>query len=106
MVAAGTAVLILLAAMASGWLLRLLLLKGLRTRHPGEFDALGNPSIRALSSFLPRYGEMQVQFWKYLWEGKVFLLKDAPLSALAWGALISDAALVAGVALLFLSAGK
>ncbi|MBL0142949.1 MAG: hypothetical protein IPP91_12820 [Betaproteobacteria bacterium] len=106
MAVTGVAVLILLAAMASGWMLRALLLRTLRTRHPREFEALGNPSARHLSSMLPRHNEMHVQFWKYLWEGKVFLLKDDLATGLAWAALTSDVTLVASVVLLFWSAWK
>lgn len=102
----GIAAAIILASMACGWLLRVLLLRRLRTKHPREFAELGHPSSRQLGSLLPRYGEMQVQFWRYLWSGKVYLMKDNVASGLASAALISDVALGAGVVLLLWAAGK
>ena len=102
----GVAVAIILASMASGWLLRVLVLRTLRIRHPAEFAALGHPSSRQLSSLLPRYREMQIQFWRYLWGGKIFALKDKLVSGLASAALISDVALGVGVVLLLWAAGK
>ena len=101
----GVAVAIILASMASGWLLRVSLIKMLRKSYPDEYARLGNPSSRRLGSLLPQYREMQIRFWKYLWDGEVFLLKDRLLSGLAAAALISDVALVAGVLLLFWSVG-
>lgn len=102
----GIAVAIILTSMASGWLLRTLILRTLRSKHPLEFAELGHPSSRRLASLLPRYGEMQIQFWRYLWGGKIFLMKDQLMSGLASAALISDVALAAGVVLLLWSAGK
>jgi hypothetical protein len=99
-VATGISIFILMGAMAAGWLSRRLLLDVLRTRHPREFESLGNPSHKQLSSLSPRNREVQVSFWRYLWEGKAFLLKDGLVSGLAWVALISDAVLVAGAVLL------
>jgi hypothetical protein len=102
----GVAVLIILVAMAGGWAARQLLLRRMRARHQREFDALGSPSSRELSSMLPKHNELQVRFWKYLWGGKFLVLDDRRVSILAGAALISDAALVAGVALLFWSVGR
>jgi hypothetical protein len=100
------AVLILLGAMGSGWLSRQLLLRTLRLRHPGEFDALGSPSRRQLSSLLPKHREVQLGFWMYLWGGKFLLLRDSRVSALGSAALVSDAAVVVSAVFLFWSAGK
>lgn len=105
-VLAGIAVAVILASMACGWLSRALLIRTLRTKHPGEFSGLGRPSSRELGSLLPRHGEMQIQFWRYLWSGKVFQLKDNLASALATAALVSDVALGAGVALLLWTAAR
>ncbi len=102
---AGIAVVIILVAMASSWLLRGLLLKMLRNRHPEEFADLGFPSNRQLASFYPQYREMQIRFWRYLWGGKIFRVNDNLLSSLAWAALIADIALVAGALLLLWVAG-
>ena len=102
----GVAVAIILSSMASGWLLRVLLLRTLRNRHPGEFAALGHPSSRQLGSLLARNGEMQIQFWRYLWSGKIFSMKDKLVSGLASAALISDMALGGGMVLLLWAAGK
>lgn len=100
----GMSVLLILAAMGGGWLSRRLLLGLLRARHPGEFDELGNPSTRQLGSVLPRHQEVQLRFWKYLWGGQVFRLGDGHASALAVAALLCDAALAVGMALLLWSA--
>jgi hypothetical protein len=100
----GVAVVIILLAMASSWLLRGLLLRLLRNRHPGEFAELGNPSNRQLASFYPQYREMQIRFWKYLWGGKIFRVNDKLVTNLAWAALIADAALAVGAILLLWSA--
>jgi len=95
---AGAAILFILAAMGGGWLSRELLLATLRTRHPDTFAELGQPSSRQLESLLPRYQELHLQFWKYLWGGKVFQLADPRVTALAWVARISDVALGGAVA--------
>jgi hypothetical protein len=102
---AGIAIMIILVAMASSWLLRGLLLKLLRERHPEEFADLGFPSNRQLASFYPQYREMQIRFWKYLWGGKVFRINDNLVSGLAWSALIADTALAVGALLLLWAAG-
>lgn len=94
------AVLTILIAMAGGWLFRRLLLRALQQRHPHEFEGLGHPESRQLASLSPRHKELQIRFWKYLWEGKVFLLKDRQVSRLAWAALLADVALAVGVAAL------
>ena len=101
----GLAILILLVAMAAGWLSRVLLLRALRLRHPDEFAALGQPSGRQLESILPRYQDMNLQFWKYLWGEKVLLLDDKHVSKLVWLARFSDTALVASVVAFFWFAG-
>lgn len=97
---AGLAVLTILIAMGCGWLFRRLLLKALQQRHPHEFESLGHPDSRQLASLSPRHKELQIRFWKYLWEGKVFRLEDSQVSRLAWAALIADVVLAAGVAAL------
>jgi hypothetical protein len=102
---AGIAIMIILVAMAGSWLLRGLLLKLLRERHPEEFAELGFPSSRQLSSFYPQYREMQIRFWKYLWGGKIFRINDKLVTDLAWAALIADAALAVGALLLLWAAG-
>jgi hypothetical protein len=102
---AGIAITIILVAMAGSWLLRGLLLKLLRDRHPEEFANLGFPSNRQLASFYPQYREMQIRFWKYLWGGKIFRISDKLLSGMAWAALIADTALALGMLLLLWAAG-
>ena len=101
---AAVAILILLAGMGVGWLVRNRLLRLLRDRHPGVFAELGYPSVRSLASVLPRHGEVQVRFWRYLWGGKVFRINDRGASVLASIALLADAGLVIGAALLLWSA--
>jgi hypothetical protein len=102
----GIAVMTLLAGMAGGWIFRRLLLRLLRDRHPREFAELGQPSDKQLDSILPKYREQQIQFWKYLWEGRAFRLNDRLASGLAVAALVSDVILAAGLAMLVWSAGK
>lgn len=92
--------------MAGGLLFRALLIRTLRISHPVEFAALGHPSIKHLTSLLPRYRELQVQFWKYLWGEKVFQVDDRRVRAFAWAARISDVALVGSAAILFWFAAK
>jgi len=101
---AGLAIVIILLSMASSWLIRGLLLKLLRNRHPHEFAELGYPSNRQLASLFPRDQELQIQFWKYLWGGRIFLVNDKLVSSLAASALIADVALVVGVIILLWSA--
>jgi len=102
----GHAVVIILVAMAASWLFRGLLLRILRERHPDEFAELGQPTYRQLASLFPRFQDLQIQFWKYLWGGKVFRVKDRLVSILGWAALGADVALAVGVVLLLWSAGK
>lgn len=102
---AGIAIMIILVAMAGSWMLRGLLLKLLRERHPEEFADLGFPSNRQLASFYPQYREMQIRFWKYLWGGKIFRINDKLISGLARAALIADTALAVGALLLLWAAG-
>lgn len=102
---AAAAILVLLGAMGCGWVFRRLLLGSLRSRHPGEFAALGQPSSRQLASLLPRHQELHLRFWKYVWGGKAFLLHDRRVSSLAGAALISDVAVAGGfIALLWFAA--
>lgn len=101
---AGVAVLTLLAAMGTSWVVRGLLLRTLQERHPGVFAELGQPSQRNLASVLPRHGDLQVKFWRYLWGGKVFLIRDRQTSMLASIALLADVGLAIGAALLLWSA--
>ncbi len=93
----GVAIVIILLAMGCGWLFRNLLLRVLRERHPREFAALGQPTSQQLASLSPRLQELHIQFWKYLWGGKIFLIKDRLVASLAGAALIADAALIGGV---------
>ena len=79
-------------------------LRRLRGRHPGVFESLGRPSDRQLQSLLPKNTETQLRFWKFLWNGRGFVLDDRYLAALAGGVLVADVALVASAALLFWSA--
>jgi len=102
----GMAFLILLAAMACGWIFRLLILRMLRIRFPREFAELGEPSNRQIVSLSPRLQELHIRFWKYLWGGKVFLINDRHLSFLAWVALISDIAVAGSVVVLVWLASK
>ena len=95
----GIAIVIILLAMGSAWLFRNLLLRVLRERHPDEFAALGRPTSQQLASLSPKLQELHLQFWKYLWGGKIFQVKDSLVSLLAAGALLADAALIVGVAI-------
>ena len=99
----GLAIIIILLAMASSLLIRGLLLQSLQKSHPQEFADLGYPSIRQLASLFPRDQELQIQFWKYIWGGRIFLVNDKLVSALAGAALITDIVLIAGVILLLWS---
>ena len=103
---AALGIVIILGAMAGSWLFRGLLLRSLRIRHPREFADLGYPTYQQLSSLFPRFRELQLRFWKYLWGGKVFRLNDKRISGLAWAALAADVALLVGVVVLLSSAGK
>jgi hypothetical protein len=78
----------------------------LRDKHPPEFAALGHPSNRRLASLLPRDQELQVQFWKYLWGGRIFMVNDKLVSKLAVAALFADVALAIGVMMLLWSAAN
>ena len=101
---AAVGVLILLVAMGTSWAVRGLLLRTLRERHPLVFAELGHPSPRNLASVLPRHGDLQVKFWRYLWGGKVFLIQDRQASMLASVALLADVGMAIGAALLLWSA--
>jgi hypothetical protein len=94
-------VLALFAAMAGSWLFRFLLIRVLRLRHPEEFALIGEPTSRQLESLLPRHQEMHLQFWKYLWSGRPFLLGDWLVSALTTATLLSDLVLAGSVVSLF-----
>lgn len=95
----GAAIVIILLAMGGGWLFRNLLLRVLRERHPDEFAALGQPTSQQLASLSPKLQELHLQFWRYLWGGKVFQVKDRLVASLAAGALLADVALIIGVAI-------
>lgn len=95
----GIAIVTILLAMGCGWLCRSLLLRVLRERHPDEFAALGHPTSRQLASLSPKLHELHLRFWKYLWGGRVFQVKDGRVRLLAVGALLADAALLVGVAI-------
>ena len=101
---AAIGVLILLTAMGASWVARGLLLRTLRERHPHVFAELGQPSPRKLTSVLPRHGNLKVEFWKFLWGGKVFLIRDRQASMLASIALLADVGLAIWAALLLWSA--
>ncbi|MDP2171119.1 MAG: hypothetical protein Q8J96_11925 [Rhodocyclaceae bacterium] len=95
----GIAIVIILLSMGSGWLFRKLLLRVLQEKHPEEFAALGQPTSKQLDSLSPRLQELHLKFWRYLWGGKVFQVKDRLVASLAVGALLADAALIIGVAI-------
>lgn len=101
---AGMAFVILLVAMGIDALCRILLLNHLREKYPQEYATLGQPSTRQLESLLPRYQDLHLKFWKYLWGGKAFLLKDKPVSSLAAIALLADIVMIACVAVFLWSA--
>lgn len=94
----GMIVLFLLAAMAGSWLARVLLLQALSSRHPQHFTALGQPTPRLLESILPRYQNMGLQFWKFLWGKEVLQLDDRRVHALALAARCGDIALACSIA--------
>lgn len=98
--------LVLLAAMAGGWLCRGLLLRALRARHPLEFEGLGRPSNRNLESLLPKHGDRQLRFWKYIWGDQPLQVADPSVTRLAWAARGCDVAMVASVVVLFMTAGR
>lgn len=93
----GMAIVTILLAMGCGWLFRNLLLRVLRERHPDEFAALGQPTSQQLASLSPKLHELHLRFWKYLWGGRVFQVKDNLVALLAVGALLADAVLIVGV---------
>ena len=101
----GIAIVTILLAMGSGWLFRNLLLRVLQEKHPEEFAALGQPTSKQLASLSPKLQELHLQFWRYLWGGKVFQVKDRLVAGLAVGALLADAALIVGVAIFLWFAG-
>ncbi|MBA3032196.1 MAG: hypothetical protein KKF85_12335 [Gammaproteobacteria bacterium] len=101
----GVAIVTILVAMGSGWLFRNLLLRVLRERHPDEFAALGQPTSQQLASLSPKLQELHLQFWRYLWGGKVFQIKDGLVTGLAGAALLADAALIVGVVVFLWYAG-
>jgi len=103
---AGVAIIAILLAMAVSWVIRGRLLRLLQDKHPEEFAALGYPSRRQLESMLPTHQELHIRFWKYIWGGKIFLVKDKLLSGLAGAALLADIAMATGALLLLWSAGK
>jgi len=76
---------------------RELLIKNLRTKHPQVYTELGEPTSRQLSTIIPRYQEQQIRFWKFIWGGKAFQIKDRDVSLLAMGILISNILLGFGV---------
>ena len=100
---AGPAAVIIMAGMGGGWLFRTLLLRLLRTRHPDDFAGLGSPSTRQLASLYPRFQDLQIAFFRYLWGGAVFRVKDPAVALLGAAALACDAALVVGVVVLVVS---
>jgi hypothetical protein len=99
----GLAVIEILVGMGGSWLFRELLIKTLRTKHPQLFSELGEPSSRKLSTIIPRYQDMQIQFWKFVWGGRAFRVKDDVVTVLATAILISNIVLAAGVILLLWS---
>lgn len=101
----GIAIVIILLAMGSGWLFRNLLLRVLRERHPDEFAALGRPTSQQLASLSPKLQELHLQFWRYLWGGQVFRVRDPLVAILAGAALLADATLLVGVAIFLWHAG-
>ncbi len=101
---AGVGIVILLVAMGIDSLCRVLLLNRLREHHPQEFAALGQPSTRQLESLLPRYQDLHLKFWRYLWGGGAFRLGDARVSGLAMLAMFADLVMIACVALFLWSA--
>jgi hypothetical protein len=77
----GLAVIEILVGMGGSWLFRELLIKTL----------------------IPRYQDMQIQFWKFVWGGRAFRVKDQVVTVLAAAILISNIVLAAGVILLLWS---
>lgn len=101
----GMAIVTILLAMGCGWLFRNLLLRVLRERHPDEFAALGQPTSRQLASLSPKLHELHLRFWKYLWGGRVFRVRDGRVALLAVGTLLADAVPLVGVAIFLWLAG-
>jgi len=93
----GPAVIAVLAGGIGGWIFRELLIKNLRTRHPQIFTELGEPTSRQLSTIIPRYQEQQIRFWKFIWGGKAFQVKDRDVTLFAMGILVSNTLLGFGV---------
>jgi hypothetical protein len=100
------AAVIILVAMAGGYVFRGLLLKTLRNKHAHVFAELGRPSNRELASILPRHGDVQIRFWKYLWGQRILLIDDKLVSRLAVAARVADVGLMAGMVLLLWCAAK
>jgi len=93
----GPSVIAILAGMGGGLLFRELLIRTIRTHHPETFTELGEPSSRKLSTIIPRYQDMQIRFWKFIWGGQAFRLRDQIVSILSVAILVSNIVLAAGV---------
>lgn len=102
----GMIILLLLAAMAGSWLTRLLLLRALSSRHPQLYAALGQPTPRQLESILPRYQNLGLQLWKFLWGTQVLRLGDRHVHALAVAARCCDVILAGCIAAFIWAASR
>lgn len=102
----GPAVIAILVGMGGSWAFRELLIKRLRRSHPQEFKDLGEPSGRHLYSIVPRHHEMQIRFWRFVWGGRAFRMKDDVLASLTAALLVSNIVLAVGVVVLLWSVAK
>ncbi len=102
----GPAVIAILAGMGGGLLFRELLIRTIRRHHPQTFSELGEPSSRKLSTIIPRYQDMQIRFWKFIWGGQFLRLRDNIVSILSVAILISNIVLAVGVVTLLWAVGS
>jgi hypothetical protein len=101
----GAAIIAILIGMGASWALRELLIRRLRDHHPDNFAELGAPSGRHLSSIVPRYQDMQIRFWRFVWSGRALRSADPIVARLALALVVANLILGAGVvALLWLVA--
>jgi len=96
----GAAIIAILVGMGASWALRELLIRRLRDHHPETFAELGAPSGRHLSSIVPRYQDMQIRFWRFVWSGRALWSADPVVAWLATALVIANTVLAVGVVVL------
>lgn len=96
----GAAVIVILVGMGGSWAFRELLIRTLRDKHPQLYAELGQPSSRHLASIIPRYQDMQIRFWRFVWSGRALRNADPIVSLLAAALVVANIILAAGAAAL------